>query len=69
MKRLWREKSSATAYLIDEEGGVGKADGAKTTAHMFVIDPAIISRTGEAGQALASISRLGQIGVGVLPQI
>ena len=31
--------SSATAYLIDEEGTVGKLYGAKTTPNMFVINP------------------------------
>jgi len=28
-----------SAYLIDEDGTVGRAYGAKTTPHMFVIDP------------------------------
>jgi peroxiredoxin len=31
--------SKATAYLTDAEGSVGRAYGAKTTPHMFVIDP------------------------------
>ena len=31
--------SAATAYLIDEEGDVGKLYGAKTTPHMFVVNP------------------------------
>jgi peroxiredoxin len=30
---------AATAYLIDADGTVGRAYGAKTTPHMFVIDP------------------------------
>ena len=30
---------SAHAYLIDEDGAAAKAYGAKTTPHMFVIDP------------------------------
>jgi peroxiredoxin len=30
--------SNATAYLIDEDGEVGKRYGAKTTPHMYVID-------------------------------
>jgi len=30
---------AATAYLIDEDGKVGKLFGAKTTPHMFVINP------------------------------
>lgn len=32
--------SSATAMLLDEDGVMGRAYGAKTTPHMFVIDPA-----------------------------
>lgn len=32
----WKIKS--TAFLIDEDGKVGKAYGAKTTPHMYVID-------------------------------
>ncbi len=30
----------ATAYLLDQDGSVGKQYGAKTTPHMYVIDPA-----------------------------
>jgi peroxiredoxin len=37
-KRLTTEKASPTAYLVDADGTVGKAYGAKTTPHMFVID-------------------------------
>lgn len=33
-------KANATAYLIDETGAIGKAYGAKTTPHMFIINPA-----------------------------
>lgn len=33
------EGSSATALLLDTDGNVGKAYGARTTPHMFVIDP------------------------------
>lgn len=33
------ENFSGTAYLVDAEGEVGRAYGAKTTPHMFVIDP------------------------------
>ncbi len=33
------QNHSATAYLLDSDGRVGKAYGAKTTPHMFVIDP------------------------------
>ena len=32
-----KEGSKATAYLLDSDGTVGKAYGAKTTPHMFVI--------------------------------
>ena len=32
-------KVAATTVLLDSEGKVGKAYGAKTTPHMFVIDP------------------------------
>ncbi len=38
-ERIAAEKSQATAYLVDKEGAVGQAYGAKTTPHMFVIDP------------------------------
>lgn len=34
-----KENSGATAHLIDETGVMGKAYGAKTTPHMFVINP------------------------------
>lgn len=34
-----QNKSAATATLIDETGTMGKAYGAKTTPHMFVINP------------------------------
>jgi peroxiredoxin len=37
---LQQNNSHTTAYLIDEDGKVGKAYGAKATPHMFVIDPA-----------------------------
>jgi AhpC/TSA family protein len=37
---LMKEKgASPTAYLIDTDGTVGRAYGAKTTPHMFVVDP------------------------------
>jgi peroxiredoxin len=37
----WAKKqgASATAYLLDSDGKVGKSYGAKTTPHMFIIDP------------------------------
>lgn len=40
LKTATEKKSAATAVLLDEEGTMGKAYGAKTTPHMFVIDPA-----------------------------
>ena len=36
---LKQENASPTAALIDEKGAVGHLYGAKTTPHMFVIDP------------------------------
>ena len=37
---LLKEKGAApTAYLIDTDGAVGREYGAKTTPHMYVIDP------------------------------
>ena len=38
-KHLAKEKAVPTAYLVDSEGTVGRAYGAKTTPHMWVIDP------------------------------
>jgi len=38
-KMRTEHKSNQTAYLIDESGEVGKTYGARTTPHMFVIDP------------------------------
>ncbi len=38
-EKVTKSKSEATAYLIDSEGTVGKMYGAKTTPHMFVINP------------------------------
>ena len=32
-------KASPTAFLLDHDGTVGQAYGAKTTPHMYVIDP------------------------------
>ncbi|KAA3604385.1 MAG: thioredoxin family protein [Calditrichaeota bacterium] len=37
--RMKAEKHSATAYLLDADGKVGKMYDAKTTPHMFVINP------------------------------
>ncbi len=39
LERIEKEKASADNYLIDEDGSVGKTYGAKTTPHMFVINP------------------------------
>ena len=40
-KALMKEKDAApTRFLLDPKGTVGRAYGAKTTPHMFVIDPA-----------------------------
>lgn len=38
-KTIAEKKSAATAVLLDAEGMVGKLYAAKTTPHMFVIDP------------------------------
>lgn len=38
LNRLSKLGAANTAYLVDAEGTVGKAYGAKTTPHMFVID-------------------------------
>lgn len=37
---LTQEKAAPTAALLDGDGTVGKLYGAKTTPHMYVIDPA-----------------------------
>lgn len=36
---LDKEKSNPTAVLLDSDGKMGKDYGAKTTPHMFIIDP------------------------------
>jgi len=39
-KKEWKaQKISATAWLDDSSGAIGKAYGMRTTPHMFVIDP------------------------------
>jgi hypothetical protein len=38
-KQIARENYAGSAYLMDAEGTVGMSYGAKTTPHMFVIDP------------------------------
>ncbi len=40
LKRMEASKVAATAVLLDADGKVGRAYGARTTPHMFVIDPA-----------------------------
>ncbi len=37
--RLKELEAAPTAYLTDEDGTVGRMYGAKTTPHMFIIDP------------------------------
>jgi len=39
IEKLKEENASPTAYLVDADGTVGKLYGAKTTPHMFIIDP------------------------------
>ncbi len=43
-KRMESEKAVPTAYLLDESGVAGKLYNAKTTPHMFVVDPKGILR-------------------------
>ena len=38
--KMKRHGFNSTAYLLDHSGAVGKAYGARTTPHMFVINPA-----------------------------
>ncbi|HTY59739.1 MAG TPA: thioredoxin family protein, partial [Bacteroidota bacterium] len=38
-EKLKEEHASPTAYLVDPDGTVGRLYGAKTTPHMFIIDP------------------------------
>lgn len=38
-KRMQAKGSVATAYLLDPDGSVGRAYGAQTTPHMYIIDP------------------------------
>ena len=38
-EKLQEEHASPTAYLVDPDGTVGRLYGAKTTPHMFIIDP------------------------------
>ena len=36
---LTQQRASPSALLMDEEGEVGKAYGARTTPHMYIVDP------------------------------
>jgi peroxiredoxin len=36
---MQQQKAAATATLIDADGKVGKAYGARTTPHMYIVDP------------------------------
>lgn len=38
-KKIKEQGANMTAYLVDEKGTVGKTYGAKTTPHMYVINP------------------------------
>lgn len=39
-KWMQGQKAAATATLMDDDGKVGKAYGARTTPHMYIVDPA-----------------------------
>ncbi|MBC8374475.1 MAG: thioredoxin family protein [FCB group bacterium] len=39
LRRAKEHSAAFSAYLIDADGKVGKAYGARTTPHMFIIDP------------------------------
>jgi glutathione peroxidase-family protein len=39
IERIKHEETSATAYLVDAEGTVGKKYEAKTTPHMYIVNP------------------------------
>ena len=39
LDQIAAENFNGTAYLIDEDGKVGRMYGAKTTPHMYLIDP------------------------------
>lgn len=38
-EQLKKDGSTPTAYILDEDGKIGKLYGAQTTPHMYVIDP------------------------------
>jgi peroxiredoxin len=39
-KWMQGQKAAATATLMDDDGKLGKAYGARTTPHMYIVDPA-----------------------------
>lgn len=39
-KWMQQQKAAATATLMDADGKVGRAYGARTTPHMYIVDPA-----------------------------
>ncbi len=47
-------KSAQTAYLLDPDGKAGRAFGAKTTPHMYVIDPQGVLRYAGAIDSIPS---------------
>jgi peroxiredoxin len=56
--RLSEEKASAaTAVLLDPQGTVGRLYGAKTTPHMFVIDPQGVLRYAGAIDSIPTADR------------
>lgn len=48
------KKAAPTAVLLDGDGAVGKSYGAKTTPHLFVIDPEGVVRYAGAIDSIAS---------------
>jgi hypothetical protein len=49
-----KAKAAQTAYLLDPKGSAGRAYGAKTTPHMYVIDPAGVLRYAGAIDSIPS---------------
>ncbi|NGP52902.1 thioredoxin family protein [Thioalkalivibrio sp. XN8] len=49
-------KAQQTAYLFDTDGTVGRAYGAKTTPHMYIIDPEGVLRYNGAIDSIPSAS-------------
>jgi hypothetical protein len=39
VERIKKHKGNATAFLADPDGKVGRMYGAKTTPHMYIVDP------------------------------